>query len=214
MHEMNLCVRDYSNGNPKNIVFILHGYGADAENLSDLPPYFSQSLESPLFILPDAPFPYENMPHAGRQWFSLNDRSEQNLIEGAENAQKFLLPLIENTLQKYSCSYENLVLMGFSQGAMMSIFMALKLPATCKGVVCFSGTTVSVDEMISSVQSKPPFCVIHGSEDEVVPCGLGKFTAKALKQIGCNVNLHEIRHLGHSINDDCIEIACDFLENL
>ena len=64
---------------------------------------------------------------------------------------------------------------------------------------------------ISTCKSKPPVCIIHGSKDDVVPLALGKFTAKTLKSIGFEVQMHEIENLPHAIDLECVKIAADFL---
>jgi len=214
----NFHIRDFSQNSPtkkpKTLALILHGYGADGENLVDLAEVLHESLEFPLFIIPDAPFGYEYAPDMGNQWFSLLDRTESVLIDGAETARKILLNFIDEHLEKYELGYENLVLIGFSQGAMMSIFTALQLPKSCKAVVSFSGTMVSGEHTIATCKSKPPICIIHGSNDDVVSLALGKFTAKTLKQIGFDVQFHEVNELGHSIDMRCIDIAKKFFKKI
>lgn len=210
----NYHIRDFSNGMPKTLIIILHGYGADGANLVDLSDAFQHSFSSPIFVIPDAPFPHEYMPNMGRQWFSLMDRGESVLIKGAEIARKILLEFINEQLAKHGLEYESLVFIGFSQGAMMSLFTSLKLEKQCKAVICFSGTTVSSEDMVSTMKSKPPVCIIHGEHDDVVPCALGKFTAKVLKQSGVDVSFTEIPNLSHAIDMKCIKVAMKFCEGL
>lgn len=210
----NYHIRDFSNGNPQNIVFILHGYGADGENLIDLAESFSSSLKDSIFIAPDAPFPYEYMPQMGRQWFSLLNRDEDRLLHGAEVARVTLVEFIEFFLQQYGLAWSSVVFIGFSQGTMMSLYTALKLKEKCRAVIGFSGTIVSAEDTIASCCSKPPICLVHGKNDNVVPCVLGKFTAKTLKNNGFNISFHEINNLEHSINAEGIKIVKDFLLHL
>lgn len=210
----NYHIRDFSNGKPQTIVFILHGYGADGENLIDLADSFASSIQNAMFIAPDAPFPYEYMPDMGRQWFSLLNRDEDVLLYGAETARTILVQFIEGFLVKYSVSWADVVFVGFSQGTMMSLYTALKLEEQCRAVLGFSGTIVSAEDTIASCKSKPPVCMIHGSHDGIVPCTLGKFTAKMLKNNGFNSEFYEIPNLEHSINVDGIKIAKEFLTKI
>jgi phospholipase/carboxylesterase len=206
--------RDFSNGKPKNLAIILHGYGADGENLVDLADFFAPHIESPTFIVPDAPFPHEYAPNFGRQWFSLMNRDEAVLMQGATIAYEILTKFIEEKLEEYGLGFQNLILIGFSQGTMMSLFAGLKISEQCRGIIGFSGTIVSAEDTISTCKSKPPVCLIHGIDDDVVPCTLGKFTAKVLKSNGFDVQLHEIPNLGHSIEMNGIKHAQNFLKNL
>ncbi len=210
----NYHTRDHSNGNPQNIVIILHGYGSDGANLLDLSDIFAPFFQNPVFIAPDAPFPYEYVPDMGRQWFSLLDRNEEVLLEGAEIARKILLQFIDIKLKEYNLKNHNLTFIGFSQGTMIALYTALKLEEKCRAVVGFSGTIVSAEETISSCKSKPPICMIHGSDDDVVPCTLGKFTAKILKENKISTEFYEIPNLGHSIEMQGIKHAQKFLKTV
>lgn len=210
----NFHTKDFSEGRPQTIVFVLHGYGADGANLLDLADAFRTSLPKPVFICPDAPFPHEFMPEYGRQWFSLADRDEQKLISGSETARRILLKFVDEMLAKYGLSYKDSIFTGFSQGCMMALYTALKLPAECRCVVGFSGTIVSTEDTIANAKSKPKICMIHGNEDDIVPCALGKFAAKTLKQTGIACEFHELPNLGHSIDERGINIARNFLRNV
>jgi len=208
----NFHIKDFSNGKPQTIVFVLHGYGADGENLLDLTQFFASSLKAPVFICPDAPFPYEFMPQMGRQWFALSDRNEEKMLQGAEIARHILVEFIESNLKKFNLEYKDVIFIGFSQGCMMSVYTALKLPQVCKGVLGFSGTMISTDETIASVISKPKVCLVHGSNDQVVQCSLGKFTGKTLKNLGLDCQFHELPNLEHSIDERGIKIGQEFLK--
>src|SRR5690606_1475926 len=56
-------------GRPRELVVLLHGYGADGRDLLGLAPYWARALPHAEFVAPDAPFPCEMSP-AGFQWFS------------------------------------------------------------------------------------------------------------------------------------------------
>ncbi|MBF0336047.1 MAG: phospholipase, partial [Alphaproteobacteria bacterium] len=53
----------------RQLVVLLHGVGADGDDLIGLAPYFAQVLPDAAFASPHAPFPYDMAPF-GRQWFS------------------------------------------------------------------------------------------------------------------------------------------------
>jgi predicted esterase len=56
--------------------------------------------------------------------------------------------------------------------------------------------------------------MVHGSDDTVVACALGKFTAKTLKNIDVPCEFHELASLGHSIDERGIKIGQEFLKSL
>lgn len=210
----NFYTRDFSNNKPQTAVFILHGYGANGTNLLDLADAFHDCQQSSIFLSPDAPFPHEFVPEFGYQWFSLADRNEINLISGAEIARLILLKFIDETLAKYGLSYRDTIFIGFSQGCMMALYTALRLPVECKAVLGFSGTIVSTEDTAVSIKSKPKICMIHGADDNIVPCTLGKFTAKTLCNAGISCEFHELPNLDHTIDERGIGIGRKFLQSL
>lgn len=74
-----------SGGAPRHLVFLLHGVGADGFDLIDLAPGWGKAVPDALFIAPHGPEPCDLAPY-GRQWFSLQDRSEAMMQAGAESA--------------------------------------------------------------------------------------------------------------------------------
>ena len=71
-----------SGGPPRHLVILLHGVGADGNDLIGLAPHFAQSLPDALFVSPNAPFAYDMAPF-GRQWFSIRDFSPEARLAGA-----------------------------------------------------------------------------------------------------------------------------------
>ena len=58
-------------GEPHNLVILLHGYGANGDDLIGLAPPFSQVLPHTEFLSPNAPYPCEANPFGGLQWFEV-----------------------------------------------------------------------------------------------------------------------------------------------
>jgi len=70
-----VCVNGPARGGaPDSLILLMNGYGADAHDLIDLAPAWSQAVPGGRFVAPHAPEPCEGAPF-GRQWFSLLDRS-------------------------------------------------------------------------------------------------------------------------------------------
>ena len=111
------------NGEPaKALAILLHGYGADGNDLIGLAPVLSSQLPHVEFISPHAPFPCEMSPF-GRQWFSLGDRSADAMLGGARMAAQILDDFLNEQLKKSKLTPDRLALIGFSQGTMMSLFV-------------------------------------------------------------------------------------------
>lgn len=193
----------------KLIVF-LHGYGADGEDLISLAQFFAERFPDAGFASPHAPFPCEMSPF-GRQWFSLLNRDPHVLLEGVRTAQPILNAYLDGLLQEFSLKPAQLALVGFSQGAMMSMYCAPRREEPIAGVVAYSGVLHGGALLKDEILSRPPVCLIHGDHDEVVPYSSLALSKEALQAAGIQAEAHTRPGLGHGIDPEGIRIAVDFL---
>src|SRR5690242_2970059 len=78
-----------SGGAARQLVILLHGLGADGNDLINLAPYWAPLLPDAEFLSPDAPFPCDMAPY-GRQWFSLQERTPATILAGVRAAAPIL----------------------------------------------------------------------------------------------------------------------------
>ena len=197
-------------GKPDKLVVFLHGVGSDGFDLMGLADEFAEVLPNAVFLSPNAPFPYEAYS-MGYQWFSLSDYSEDKLYQGIQIALPILKEYIDENLAKYQLKYKDLILIGFSQGTMMALQLAPRLPETCFAVIGFSGALVKPSALATEIKSKPKIFLSHGDMDQVVPISQHRFSTKSLKNIEITVEDHIIKNLGHSISLESIELSKKFL---
>src|SRR5215469_10624101 len=114
----------HSGGKPKRLVILLHGLGADGNDLIGLAPYWAPQLPTAEFLSPNAPFPCDMAPY-GYQWFSVQDRSPPAVLAGVRAAAPFLDSFIDEALNARGLDDGDLALVGFSQGTMMSLYVGL-----------------------------------------------------------------------------------------
>lgn len=195
---------------PKQLMILLHGWGADGPNLIDLADGFAQVLPDAQFIAPNAPYPCEANPY-GYQWFSLTDRQPQHMLEGARGAAEILNHFIDEQLKALSLDNSKLALVGFSQGTMVGLHVALRRTPPIAALVGFSGLLLGEETLPKEIAARPPVCLIHGEADEVVPFASLKHAANALKVHGVPVSAHPRPFLGHSIDMEGMKIAGEFL---
>src|SRR4051794_35530163 len=84
-------------GKPRRLVVLLHGLGADGNDLIGLAPLFAQVLPDAEFVAPNAPFPCDMGPY-GHQWFSLQDRTAATLTAQVAAAAPILEAYIDGAL--------------------------------------------------------------------------------------------------------------------
>ena len=168
-----------SGGKPKQLAVLLHGWGADGPNLIDLADAFAPVLPEAQFIAPNAPFPCEANPY-GYQWFSLMDRQPQHMLEGARGAAEILNAFFDEQLKMLSLDNSKLILIGFSQGTMMAVHIALRRTPQIAAVIGYSGMLIGPDVLSKEIAARPPVCLIHGEADDVVPFAMLANAANAL----------------------------------
>jgi len=199
-----------SGGKPKQLVMLLHGWGADGPNLIDLADGFAGALPDAQFIAPNAPFECEVNPY-GYQWFSLNNRQPQHMFDGVSKAAEIFNIFLDEQLKSLGLDNSKLALVGFSQGTMTALHVALRRTPQIAAVVGFSGSLIGAEQLAKEIISRPPVCLIHGNADDVVPyAALGQAEA-ALKAQGVSVASHTRPFVGHSIDMEGVKIAGEFL---
>ncbi len=198
---------------PDKLVVFLHGVGADGYDLINLADEISQSLPNAVFLSPNAPFPYDEFP-SGYQWFSLRDRSETALSLEIKKTLPILKHYIDENLAKYKLTYQDLVLIGFSQGTMMALQLAPRLPEKCFAVIGFSGALVNPELLRTETISKPSIFLSHGDEDQVVPLTQHRLSIRALNSMGFSLTEHISLGAGHTISLESLNKAKEFLNSL
>lgn len=109
-----------SGGAAKQLIVLLHGVGADGNDLIGLAPALAPHFPDAAFVAPDGPQPCDFAPF-GRQWFSLQSREEQALLAGVDAAAPALNAFLDAELARHRLTAESLALIGFSQGTMTSL---------------------------------------------------------------------------------------------
>ncbi|MEM9633295.1 MAG: dienelactone hydrolase family protein [Pseudomonadota bacterium] len=203
---------DPASGRPaRQLVVILHGYGADGADLIDLGRAWQGQLPDAAFIAPDAPeqLPFEAL--GGRQWFALDERSRSEYRIGAEAAQPVLDRFLDAELQRLSLDESSLAVVGFSQGAMMTFQSGLRRKNPPAALIGFSGLLPGADRL-GAINTTSPVLIVHGSDDDVVPAYHANAAQKALTRAGVDASLHELSALGHSIDERGMVLGGRFLE--
>ena len=202
-----------SGGKPRRLVILLHGLGADGNDLIGLARYWARLLPDAEFLSPNAPFPCDTAPY-GYQWFSSQDRSPEAVLGGVRAAAPILDAFIDEALEERHLGSAELALVGFSQGTMMSLFVGLRRAEPVAGIVGFSGRLLAPELLASELRSSPPTLVVHGTEDPVVPYSSMAAAETALKTAGVPVETVTSVGIGHSIDDQGLRRGGQFLKHV
>jgi phospholipase/carboxylesterase len=199
-----------SGGKPRRLVILLHGLGADGNDLIGLQQYWGRLVPEAEFISPNAPFPCDMAPY-GYQWFSAQDRSPLAALAGVRAAAPSIDAFIDDELATRGLEASDAALVGFSQGTMMSLFVGLRREKPLAGILGYSGRLIAPDLLTSELRSRPPVLLVHGTEDPLVPFESMATAEAALQQAGVPVETLACVGVPHSIDPEGLERGGSFL---
>lgn len=196
----------------KCIVFLMHGYGSNENDLWFLTNYLPKdalvlSLRAPKTIGPEA-----------YGWYSVDFSTGKPVINEAEaeQARKNLIGFVERTLKKYNMKGEQAYFLGFSQGAIQSLALGLTRPDLAKGIVPIAGRLLpEIERQTASAQALKHLQVLllHGTEDKVLPIDNGKHTLDFLQQKKVKVEAVFYPNTGHSVNNEMLAKIQDWFSS-
>ena len=197
----------------ENVIFLLHGYGADGQDLIGLADPMSSALSNCAFIAPDAPEPCKINP-VGRQWFpipTMDGSSEEGVRVSLEKSTNILNSLVARELKRLELTEKSAILIGFSQGTMISLHYAVRHPSKFAGVIGFSGRLLAPELLEQEVVSKPPVLLIHGDADPIVPYTCLAEAVDALTAVGVSTKSYTCKGTAHGISPDGLNQAVVFV---
>lgn len=201
---------------PKSVVFLLHGLGSNAQDLMGLVPHWKEMLPNTEFISPDAPDACDMVP-AGTpnayQWFSLQERTQDKMLDGIKAAVPKLNAFIDAHLERLGLTDKQMAVVGFSQGTMLSLFTMPRRAKPCAGLLGYSGALFDDGTLQNDPDSlsKMPILLIHGTEDEVVNFSAFQDSGTILNSVGFHVEGMACKGLGHAIDQGGLSQGGQFL---
>lgn len=213
MRELRFGRKGVGRGQARSLVVFLHGYGADGADLLGLADVLGDHLPETAFVAPDAP---ERCVGGGfgYQWFPIPwlDGSPQAAADaGMASSIKDLNAFLDTRLADEGLTPDRMALVGFSQGAMMSLHVAPRRDAAVAGVVAISGRLLKPELLAREARVKPPVLLVHGDQDQVVPFGDMARAGDALVAAGFQTFGHVMQGTGHGIAPDGLGVTLQFL---
>jgi len=186
-----------STPSPQGLVVLLHGWGANAQDVQDLAPYMN--LPRYQYVFPDAPFPHPYNP-VGKMWYDLiaefQFESTPGFIDRPDlsASRQALTDFLHQLSETTSIPFSRTVLGGFSQGGAMTLDVGLQLPLA--GLMVLSGYLHAP----IPVETHPPILMVHGKQDAVVPLKAAQNARDYLNAKGLTVKYQEFDNMGHEIS--------------
>jgi phospholipase/carboxylesterase len=197
-------------GKARRLVILLHGLGADGNDLIGLQQYWGRLLPDAEFLSPNAPFPCDGAPF-GYQWFSVQDRSPPSILAGVRATAPTLDAYIDEELGRRGLTDGDLALAGFSQGTMMALFVGLRRAEKLAGILGYSGRLIAEDLLPGELRSRPPVLLVHGTADPMVPFASLSHAEAALQRVGVPVETLACPGVEHAISPEGLQRGGAFL---
>jgi len=194
---------------PDGLVVLVHGYGSNGDDLIALAAIIQPMLQTVAFVAPNAPSRLPHMADA-RQWWPITTFSAAERAAGAAAAAPALDAFLSHELQQSGLAADRLLLVGFSQGTMMSLHVGLRRETPLAGIIGISGALVAPERLASEIRSRPPVLLIHGTADDVVPFRSLEIAEGALAAAGVPVETHVSPGVGHTVSEDGLAAAAGF----
>jgi phospholipase/carboxylesterase len=202
-------------GPARRLIVLLHGYGADGNDLIDLGTVWRELIPDAAFVAPHALQPCAQAP-MGRQWFSLATRSPQERWAGVNAAAPRLERFLDAELARHGLPPSALALVGFSQGTMMALHVGLRRAAGPAAIVGYSGLLATpdgagADAMAGEIRSRPPVLLVHGDADDLIPAQALFLAAQGLAALDIPAEWHLSAGVGHGIDEEGLRHGGEFL---
>ncbi|MBW4466407.1 MAG: dienelactone hydrolase family protein [Pegethrix bostrychoides GSE-TBD4-15B] len=192
------------------LLVLLHGWGANAQDVAALAQYIH--LPQLSFAFPNAPFAFPHSP-TGRMWYDLPADyrffSQPGFRQSPQlqTSRQALLDWLHSLESSTGIPLARTVLAGFSQGGAMTLEVGLNLPVA--GLMVLSGYAHAPLELTAELAA--PILLVHGRADQVVPLRAAQQVHDALAQAGAAVEYHEL-NMGHEIQPAVLKLMQSFVE--
>lgn len=180
------------------LLLLLHGYGSNEEDL------FSFATELPeQYYIVSARAPFDMM-YGSYAWYAINFDADENKfsdIGQAQQSRDLIATFIDELILEYPIDSDNVTLIGFSQGCILSYAIAVSYPEKVQRVVAMSGyfnDEIATENYKENDLSKLRIFASHGSVDQVVPVDWARNSIPKIKDLGINI-IYKEYPVGHGV---------------
>lgn len=165
------AIEIYDNPDAKWVV-LFHGFGADAKDLASLQELMN--FQKPCnWLFPNGHLSVEIAPgYTGRAWWNI--RMTDLMLDWTELRPQGMQNAVEKAFKMFSSmkfEWKNVIIGGFSQGAMLATELFLKAPETPAGLICLSGTLLNKTDWQQFAPNRKGSNILlsHGEADQILP---------------------------------------------
>ena len=200
-----------SKNKPRQAILLCHGYGGSGKDISTLAINWQRFLPDAIFLCPNAPEVCA-VNLQGYQWFDLTSKEEEVILEKSLIAEEKLNIFLDQVFDNLQLESNNLALVGFSQGCMISIQVGLKRKKEINCLIGYSGKVINQKHLSSNINSKPKIFLMHGENDTIVSPTYLLEAKEYLKKSGINVKTKIFKNCEHQIPVEGSSLGLAFLK--
>ncbi len=217
----------------RKVVVMCHGFGAPGEDLVGIAQELLESTKSEeavRLIFPAAPLSLEEQGMPGsRAWWLLSiaklisameegrfEQVREEVPEGIDTARAYLTETIGIALEQAKLTEKNLVLGGFSQGAMLAMDVACRGLANPPAAMCLYSGALICEKEWSRAATRLAGCKVfqsHGKQDPILPFTMGVWLRDLLRKSNCAVDFLEFNG-PHTIPLEAIERSSQLVDGV
>lgn len=206
MHEASIVIARPQHS--EKLVLVFHGVGSTARDLAPLGQELARSCPAAAVVSVQAPNP--SQLGRGQEWFSVIDVTEDNRLGRIAQVMPQFVQTVHHWQDVMGIDAANTVLVGFSQGAIMSLEgTQTSKPVACK-VIALAGRFA---QPVRHAPAATQFHLIHGEQDSVVLPQWSVQAHQQLKALGAAVTMDLLPGLGHGIDERTLALVTRYLSS-
>ena len=220
----------YKDENPHKLIIFVHGYNGSPETIDYAVQWLRKKLNNAVVVVPRAPFICEK-DKENLQWLSFYDEDPQVRFRNPEasvdeifdifnrlgnsfaKVAKQMNLFIDEQQRLWNISDDNTYIMGFSQGAMISIYTALIRKRNLAGCIAVAGIVPGMERLEKEMISKPNFLILHGKDDVTVQYKTFSRTIEWFQNHKITFEKVEFDNLAHRMNEEEMQKAAEFINS-
>jgi phospholipase/carboxylesterase len=179
------------------LILLFHGVGASPDGMAPLGRRLASAF--PLSAVINIPSPYPSQKPGGHDWFSVAGITEANRADRVRQAMPAFLSEIGAWQRFVDVAPMRTALVGFSQGAMMSLEASVLSSSPARWVVAIGGRFARLPHR---APSHTTIHFVHGEDDSVISCRHVVEAAQRLRDLGGDVTADVTPFAGHSISGE------------
>ena len=185
------------------LLILLHGVGSRAEDLLPLAHTLRARFAQAAIVIPQGPQAFDGGP-AGRQWFSVQGVTEENRVPRVASALPPLIDWIRATQQRLGVEASATALVGFSQGAILSLEAVTQVDGLVGRVLAFSGRYA---QLPATAPQETTLHLFHGSVDPVIPVSHTRTAIEHLSALQGDITVDIAEGVGHQLHPALVDCA-------